>query len=729
MAQNNTSSSSSVSYSCILASSTYCAQDDEVDHASYHFIDTMGTSQVPNNPSSFFSSAQYLKTSFEASIDPPNYVTPLSNHNLPTEIHFSADSTITHICGGVTNSYFTYSQSNVPPASPLSLDYQEFLEPDVVSSCPDILDPISNRHDLSSLSSKHQNYPLVCNCSPRKTDHRMEINSKCEICKGSVEKKVRMQQDRQLCEQFLDSLSRLEDWLKFTQIAASLQNPSRSLHNEAKSALRKYEVLLKEIQEKLLDLDMLNQRYWRITQIPHQMLLPTTLRSRMKEINHFWDCLQKEAETIYQTLKSKVQQREEFDTDQDDVKLCLTEMDLELSSVEYIYNGNSTEKIQQLKAFQEDVWNNMKRVEGLLDRGDQLILESDPQDAVTLEEEMTELGSYCQEIFIRLSRLQKRLVSTKLVFEDDVLDSGFEHVSSGSSDVFLDLDFEDEEAPGLPIVPPAKAANAIDLEWDPMGDVGSSGSHDEISKSTPQKVLRRNKCSESSVSTDSGVTNSKHRSQEDLLPLEEDLPSFIVPRGPVISEGFRRPKSDIQVQTVDSRVLCNDLSDSEPRQLEVDSYCAPLPVDEMDSGHRTDYSLHEMRNDCTMPDQGVPVASNTQVTNNYIKHNVPGQRRRQGRKKKVTPTQEVKRKHQPVRPDVSILMDTGDDMTNLKSYKSSSGCSGSRWLSIKCLTLLSLVFLLLFGSLLIFPLNHTRCPSQRFSWTLMLTYVNGPPPT
>lgn len=31
------------------------------------------------------------------------------------------------------------------------------------------------------------------------------------------------------------------------------------------------------------------------------------------------------------------------------MKLCLTEMDLELSNVEYIYGGNSTEKIQQLK--------------------------------------------------------------------------------------------------------------------------------------------------------------------------------------------------------------------------------------------------------------------------------------------------------------------------------------------------------------------------------------------
>lgn len=57
----------------------------------------------------------------------------------------------------------------------------------------------------------------------------------------------------------------------------------------------------------------------------------------------------------------------------------------------------------------------MKKVEGLLERGDELIVNSDPQDASDLEVEMTELGSYCQQIYIRLSRLQKRLVSTKLV--------------------------------------------------------------------------------------------------------------------------------------------------------------------------------------------------------------------------------------------------------------------------------------------------------------------------
>ncbi|XP_072288025.1 nesprin-4 [Pyxicephalus adspersus] len=712
MAQNKILSSSSVTYSSILASSMCSAPNGEDANA--------WNSEC--SPPRMSPSSQPVKTSFDMSTDSPEYVSPVNNDIFPINLDSTSDCSTTHIYEGLINSYFTYS--NVTPSTTLNLHSQEHLDPDIDSSCSDI----SDKNDLSAVSIKHQNYPFICICSLTKSDQQLEMYSKCELCKGSVENKVRMQQDRQLCEPFLDSLSRLEDWLQMTQIAASLWNPSQTLHNEAKLALRKYEVLLKEIQEKLRDLETLNRKYWRITQISHQMLLPTTLRSRMQEVNHFWDHLQKEAEAIYQTLKSKVLQREDFDTDQDDVKLCLTEMNMELSSVEYIYNGNSTEKIQQLKAFQEDVWNNMKRVEGLLERGDQLIYESDPQDAVALEEEMTELGSYCQEIFIRLSRLQKRLVSTKLVFEDDVLDSGFEHVSSGSSDVFLDLDFEEDEIPGLPNLPPAKTAFAIDLEWDPMGDVGSSGSHDEIPRSNYGKTVRRNKYSESSVSTDSGVNNSKHRSQEDLLPVE-DLPAFIAPRGTGIPEGFRKPEVDIQVQTADSKVMCCDLPGLEPGRLKAASYCASFPVDTPDLGHRTENPQLVPSYDCTLSDQGMPLASKTQMTDSHIQHNVPGQRRRQGRKKKVNQIQEVKRKHQPVRPDVSILMDPGDDMTTLKSYKSSYRCSGSLWYSIKCLTLLSLVFLLLCGSLLIFPLGHSRCPSQRFSWTLMLTYVNGPPPT
>ncbi|XP_069602668.1 uncharacterized protein [Ranitomeya imitator] len=356
----------------------------------------------------------------------------------------------------------------------------------------------------------------------------------CDVCNASLENKVRMSQDRQVCEHFLDSLSRFEDWLQIVQVATSQENPYMTLHQEAKLALRKYEVIMAEIREKLLDLESLNRQYWRLTQTPQQTLLPRVLRSRMQEVNTLWHSLQGEAETLHGTLKTKVQQREDFEIDQDEMKLCLTEMDLELSNVEYIYGGNSTEKIQQLKAFQEDVWNNMKRVEGLLERGDQLIDNSDPLDAADLEVEMTELGSYCQQIYIRLSRLQKRLVSTKLVFEDDILDGAIEHLSSGSSDVFLDLDIEDGDLFSPVNVPVTSSALPVDLEWDPLGDVGRSSSHDGqesfyTATSAPWKLPQRSEGSRSSLSSYSGITHSNMRRQEAKETLEDignDHPSL-----------------------------------------------------------------------------------------------------------------------------------------------------------------------------------------------------------
>ncbi|XP_068106621.1 nesprin-2-like isoform X2 [Hyperolius riggenbachi] len=541
-----------------------------------------------------------------------------------------------------------------------------------------------------------------------------------------------MEQDRQLCAQFLDSLSRFEDWLQITQIATSLPNPSHTLHREATLAMRRYEGLLKEMRQKLLDLESLNRQYWRIAQMPHT-LLPTALRSRMQEANHLWDSLQNEAENLHLAYKTKIQQREEFDTDQDDVRLCLTEMDLELSSVEYIYSGNSSEKIQQLKALQEDVRNNTKRVEDFLDRGDQLMYDCDPQDAEVLEEELTELGSYCHEIITRLSRLQKRLVSTKLVFEDDVLDSGFEHVSSGSSDVFLDLDFEEDDAPCPPVVPCAKAMLPIDLEWDPTGDVGSSGSHDGRDSSYLLTDASRNKIrgirrSESGLSSDSGVTNSKNRSQEDLLRVEEDFLDYGIPGDNVITEGTRAPENEAQLHTGDTLSLWSVQPRVEAGVFNLSSPCEASPVNPLTSARRRPDPLQVQVYGWTMPPQGPSVASNSDGAGEIRQCNNAGQRRRQGKKKRMPQALPAKKKPLPARRDVSILMDSGDDVTYLKSEKSPCGQQASLRFR-RCLAPLTVILLLLCGLFFVLPVGRPSCSWQRFSWHLMLTYVNGPPPT
>ncbi|KAG8552731.1 hypothetical protein GDO81_003021 [Engystomops pustulosus] len=653
-------------------------------------------------------------------------------------MHTSVETSVNHLLGGGHCRELS-TQSNYSPNLIDSSVNSEVLNSSTYSDTPPAQDFTCSTSPENTLFTntheKHLKMPQSCSHkfssgATSKFDPISEGESpvqECEVCKASLENKVRMDQDRLLCEQFLDSLSRFEDWLQTAQITASQGNSFKTLHREAKLALRKYEVLHKEMREKLLDLESLNRQYWKLTQTPQQMLLPSVLRSRMQEVNTLWDSLEGEAETIHRTLKSRVQQREEFETDQDDMKLCLTEMDLELSNVEYIYGGNSTEKIQQLRAFQEDVWSNMKRVEGLLERGDQLIDDSDPRDAADLEVEMTELGSYCQQIYIRLSRLQKRLVSTKLVFEDDFLDSAIEHLSSGSSDVFLDVDIEGEEHAGPVNGPYTKTALPVELEWDPLGDVGGSSSHDGqesfyTATSAPWKISQRSEGSRSSLSSHSGITYSNVRRYTVKEPLE-DLHANHAPPQKTYHFEWTPEKMLGQGQMENTHVLPNALL-----QLEMDigqdviSLSDSRPMDEPDSEYRKGGHFDFPKYSWKTTDDG-PLTSHGKEINNPSS----GQRRRQRKKKRVTRNQDAKRTLKSTKPDVSILMENGDDLSHLDLQKSSSRPSCSLCLWIKRLTLASILLLVLFTSLLV-PWGRQSCPSKHFSWSLMLTYVNGPPP-
>ncbi|XP_075042938.1 uncharacterized protein LOC142102168 [Mixophyes fleayi] len=783
--QNNTISSSTVEYSSLLPSEFNNVPPGDFCYGS-HICPTGNscTCQAQNNshftpsgfsPDCFSLFASPKPPSGRASLDLPNNITPTNSDITYTQTMATGFS----------------SSHTVTPGSAQDLPSKADVECDIVSYSTNTSDAPFNDHSYiskhsSHLSTKLCTCPSFCNCSLTRSTHHSPISKvlgscsdsppaphstcltspdhtafthiasntseilpccpyaycsgllyisppeeqketkKCEICKASVENKVRMEQDRQLCELFLNSLSRFEDWLQIAKITASLRNPFQTLHKEAKLALRKYEVLLREMQEKLLDLESLNRQYWRLTQTRHQALLPSVLRSRMQEVNMFWYHLQRETETVHQTLKSRVQQREEFDTDQEDMKLCLTEMDLELSSVEYIYGGNSTEKIQQLKAFQEDVWSNIKRVECLLERGGLLIDNSDPQDAETLEEEMTELGSYCQEIFIRLSRLQKRLVSTKLVFEDNFLDSGFEHASSGSSDVFLDLDIEQDEVPSPLNIPAANVVLAVDLEWDPLGDVGRSSSHDGqesfyTATSAPWKIFQRSEGSQSSFSSDFGASSSKLRTQEDQEPLIDVVTSHTAPWDTCSLKGTQE-QMDSPGQIEDTATLHSSLPG-----METDSCSVSISTEELNSALRMDNPLPAPGHCWNNPDQVAPVTFDALVTDSKSHHIGPGHRRRQGKKKRAVLTQDVKRKLQPAKQEVSILMENRDDLSNRRPHKTSYSSPGFLRIGIKRLASF-LVLLLVFGSsLLIF--SRPSCSSHRFSWSLRLTYVNGPPPT
>ncbi|KAL8219920.1 UNVERIFIED_CONTAM: hypothetical protein K2H54_036258, partial [Gekko kuhli] len=140
-------------------------------------------------------------------------------------------------------------------------------------------------------------------------------------------------------------------------------------------------------------------------------------------------------------------------------------------------------------AFQQDVQSNAERVDHLLVLGECLIQKSQPEDAEVLEEELQDLSCFCQEVFRRVFRFRRRLVSMRLVFENEWL-------SDRESDVESDGPLDGDVDSPLPALAPMHhstpkkspqrnkrlAGNlgaTVDLEWDPSVDVGGSTSHDE----------------------------------------------------------------------------------------------------------------------------------------------------------------------------------------------------------------------------------------------------------
>ncbi|XP_063287310.1 uncharacterized protein LOC134572338 [Pelobates fuscus] len=575
---------------------------------------------------------------------------------------------------------------------------------------------------------------------PSESELHIMLPEGCKMCNSSMDKKAQMENDGKFCDQFLDSLSRFEDWLHLAQITSSL--PPRTLHKEAKATLSRYEMFLREMRERLLDLESLNRQYWRLTQLPHRTVLPRVLRSRMQELNQLWDHLQREIEAIHETLKKRVQQREEFDMNQEEMRLWLTEMDQGLSSVEYINSGNPSEKIRQLQMFKEDVRSNMERMEDLFERGDNLINESDPKDAEILEEEIAELGNYCQEIFSHLSRLQKRLVSTKLVFEDDFLDGELEIMSTGSSDVFLEAGSEDgvclrQSVPPSGSVPylegAARGALEVDLEWDPLGDVGRASSNDEqesfyttASVDPFPRTFMKTSGSQSSFNSNPLAI---HGSADDLVDteLQGDYQDLYMPSvsPPKLENKTEDKECQTSAPTIDHRstqVLYNYLHGSKMQpELNGPFLSCLLGKDEFGFKQRMD-QLNSSGDDmkgilCNEPPDSL-------VSNSNLKHNHSEHRRRHGKKKRLKPT-----RVEPAVQEVSILMEDGNTLFPCGPRRECCpflDCSRSWFNRLVSLTLL---FLVLAASLFILPINRSGCLSQRFAWSLMLTYVNGPPPT
>nr|XP_033812791.1 uncharacterized protein LOC117365935 isoform X4 [Geotrypetes seraphini] len=132
----------------------------------------------------------------------------------------------------------------------------------------------------------------------------------CNVCTASVEKRIRMQQAWQLWKAFMDTFHQYEDWLKSAEQKAAFPKSSHVLYTDAKEELKKFEVLHRQVQERLGQLESLNRQYWRLVtkgipvdSKPYGTGLKARLRAMAQESNQRWDTLQKQISAVHRRLK------------------------------------------------------------------------------------------------------------------------------------------------------------------------------------------------------------------------------------------------------------------------------------------------------------------------------------------------------------------------------------------------------------------------------------------
>ncbi|XP_044291371.1 nesprin-4 [Varanus komodoensis] len=316
----------------------------------------------------------------------------------------------------------------------------------------------------------------------------------CHLCLASVERRIREEQAWQEKVALQDLVFRFQDWLRAAEATVRSARSSQVSYAHSKKELQRCEVLQKQLSDKLLLLETLNRHY---RQLGRSGGTCARLRSAVQELNRHCDELQRRAAAVHAALRRVVNEWEEFQLERESMRVWLMELDLRLTDVEHFSGGTALDKMIRLQACKQDVQANAERLDRLLERGERLIQSSQPEDARRLEEELQALSSFCQEVFRRVFHFRRRLVSLRLVFEDEWLSDResdlesdcvsadppeLDHVATGAAHppVCPLSQPPPGEAPSPCCQAPAPhAGGTLDLEWDPSVDVGGSTSHDE----------------------------------------------------------------------------------------------------------------------------------------------------------------------------------------------------------------------------------------------------------
>ncbi|XP_059390283.1 uncharacterized protein LOC132123573 [Carassius carassius] len=294
----------------------------------------------------------------------------------------------------------------------------------------------------------------------------------------SLEGCIKLERRWMLWYEFKKELSCLDDWLRSAEKIAASPNSSHVLYVTAKEELQKYENLRAEARIRLTQLDGLTKLCQTLVGL-FRGAMGAWLVEMTKDCGQRWDQLSNIVDTVCRRLKHFICQREDFERQREEMAVWLADMDLRLTEVEHFSGKDTCSKMHQLQGFQEAVGESAGRLNDLLQHGEELIQRSEPGDAQVIENQLQELLLHCTRVFQGLGHLHTRLLSMRLVFEEDwalcAPDSGCPSESM----------LEDEcMAPQSQACLPQSSQDHLVLEWDPSVDIGGSISHDDTDSSS-----------------------------------------------------------------------------------------------------------------------------------------------------------------------------------------------------------------------------------------------------
>uniref|UniRef100_UPI0037E78300 nesprin-2 n=1 Tax=Semicossyphus pulcher TaxID=241346 RepID=UPI0037E78300 len=280
-----------------------------------------------------------------------------------------------------------------------------------------------------------------------------------------------------LWHEFMKEHAHLDTWLRLAEKAVSSPNLAHVTYVTAKEELRKFERLRSEAGSLLVRLDGLTRRNRTLTRL-FQGAMRARLLSSARECGQRWDDVNAKLESITGRLKLFVSEWEGFEAEREELALWLADLDVRLTEVDHL-TGNTCEKLRRLQSFQQCVCVNSARVNALLQRGEALIQRSEPTDAQRVENQLMELLRGCSLAYSNIARTHTRLLSMRLVFEDDWILSQATDSGCPSESLLEEEGVHDKANLDLP----SPSHEHLGLEWDPSVDIGRSVSRDDSDSS------------------------------------------------------------------------------------------------------------------------------------------------------------------------------------------------------------------------------------------------------